>query len=420
MCLVTGTLLALLAGPAWAQDSGGGTDRRSFVNVVEVSGLLDPVLVDFLNDAIDESERSGAEALVVQLDSRGSVVSDDVLGALVYRIGHASVPVAVWVGPSGSRAVGGSAYLVTEAPLAGMAPKTKLGRAPAFPPFTLPAPLREEAVGPDEAGDIGVTVANEEEAATLGTFIAALDGKEAAGRTVETATFEDVDEGPPEATLTVQARLAKLGLLPRLMHTVASPPVAYLLLIIGLGLLVFELFTAGIGIAGVVGAGCLVLAGYGLDVLPVSRWGLVLILLGMFGYAVDVQTGVPRFWTAVGTVAFVSGTFLLYDGIALPWLAFVVGIAGMLLAMLAGMPAMVRSRFSTPTIGRESMVGELGTATADVRPEGVVQVRDSLWRARTNRATPIAAGDAVRVVGIDGLLLEVEPEEGGARDYRSH
>jgi membrane-bound serine protease (ClpP class) len=86
--------------------------------------------------------------------------------------------------------------------------------------------------------------------------------------------------------------------------------------------------------------------------------------------------------------------------------------------MLGGMPSIVRSRFSTPTIGREQMIGEMGEAVQDVRPDGVVRVRDALWKAHTNRATPIAEGDRVRVVGIDGLMLEVEPEEGGARDYR--
>jgi membrane-bound serine protease (ClpP class) len=78
----------------------------------------------------------------------------------------------------------------------------------------------------------------------------------------------------------------------------------------------------------------------------------------------------------------------------------------------------VRSRFSTPTIGREGMIGEMGEAVRAVAPEGVVRVREALWRAFTNRATPIAQGDPVRVVGIQGTLLEVEPEEGGARDYR--
>ena len=79
---------------------------------------------------------------------------------------------------------------------------------------------------------------------------------------------------------------------------------------------------------------------------------------------------------------------------------------------------MVRSRFSTPTLGREWMVGEMGQARTAISPDGVVVIRDAPWRARTNRATPIAKDDPVRVVAIEGLVLEVEPEEGGAQDYR--
>jgi membrane-bound serine protease (ClpP class) len=84
--------------------------------------------------------------------------------------------------------------------------------------------------------------------------------------------------------------------------------------------------------------------------------------------------------------------------------------------MIAGLPTLIRTRFSTPTIGRESLVGEMGVALGPVGPEGTVEVRGVPWRARTNRATPIAVGDPIRVVSIDGLLLEVEPETGGARD----
>ena len=94
------------------------------------------------------------------------------------------------------------------------------------------------------------------------------------------------------------------------------------------------------------------------------------------------------------------------------------GIGGTALAMLAGMPAMVRTRFSTPTIGREWMIGEQGEAVSSVDPDGVVRIRGALWRARTNRATPIGVDDAVRVVEVQGLLLEVEPLEGAAVDYR--
>jgi membrane-bound serine protease (ClpP class) len=209
-----------------------------------------------------------------------------------------------------------------------------------------------------------------------------------------------------------------VSLLSQLFHTVASPAVAYLLLAVGLALIVFELFTAGVGVAGVVGAGSFILAGYGLGVLPIRWWGVALICLSMLAFAIDVQTGVPRFWTAAGFVMFVVGSFTIYDGYSLSWVTLLVAFVGVGLTFLAGMPSMVRTRFSTPTIGREWMVGELGRAVTAVSPDGVVQIRDALWRASTNRATPIEELDRVRVIGIDGLVLEVEPEEGGARDYR--
>jgi membrane-bound serine protease (ClpP class) len=206
--------------------------------------------------------------------------------------------------------------------------------------------------------------------------------------------------------------------LSQLFHTVASPAVAYLLLAVGLALIVFELFTAGVGVAGVVGAGSFMLAGYGLGVLPIRWWGVALIGLSMVAFAIDVQTGVPRFWTAAGFVMFVVGSFTIYDGLSLSWITLGVAFIGVLLTFLAGMPSMVRTRFSTPTIGREWMVGEMGRAVTAVSPDGVVQIHDALWRASTNRATPIDELDRVRVVGIDGLVLEVEPEEGAAKDYR--
>jgi membrane-bound serine protease (ClpP class) len=118
-------------------------------------------------------------------------------------------------------------------------------------------------------------------------------------------------------------------------------------------------------------------------------------------------------------VAYAVGSLLLFDDpVSLGWLPLVAGVVAMVLMMLAGLPATIRSRFSTPTIGRSSMVGELGHAVADVTPDGVVRVREALWPAFANRSTPIGAGDVVRVVAIDGTRLEVEPEVGGARDHR--
>jgi membrane-bound serine protease (ClpP class) len=197
--------------------------------------------------------------------------------------------------------------------------------------------------------------------------------------------------------------------------------VAYFLFLAGLALIVFEFFSVGIGVAGLVGAAALIGGCFGFSHLPMTPWAVGLLMLGILGMSIDVQAGTLGPWTFIGAGALVAGSIWLYGGSSLldpSWWVLVVVITGTVVFMVAAMPAMVRSRFSTPTIGRDELVGEMGRAEADVDPDGVVRIRDALWRARTNRATPIHAGDAVRVVSIEGVVLEVEPESGGARDHR--
>jgi membrane-bound serine protease (ClpP class) len=146
-------------------------------------------------------------------------------------------------------------------------------------------------------------------------------------------------------------------------------------------------------------------------------------VLAFAAFAIDVQVGIPRFWTGVGVVLVTAGSLVLYEplpgtSMGVGWLTMLVGIGGTMLTFIVGMPSMTRTRFATPTIGREWMIGEMGTAVGEIAPEGVVTVANARWRARTNRATPVPAGAEVRVVAIDGVTLEVEPAEGGARDYR--
>jgi membrane-bound serine protease (ClpP class) len=150
---------------------------------------------------------------------------------------------------------------------------------------------------------------------------------------------------------------------------------------------------------------------------------VALLVLAMVAFAIDVQVGIPRFWTGVGIALTAVGSLWLFEPLAgtslrLGWLTLLVGIGGCALTFIVGMPSMVRTRFATPTIGREWMIGSMGAAVGDIDPDGVVLVEGSRWRARTNRATPVKNGDRVRVVAIDGVTLEVEPEEGAARDYR--
>jgi membrane-bound serine protease (ClpP class) len=402
--------VALTAAPGPA-DASAPTGSSGAVDVIEVSGRIDPIEVDFVKRSISAAADDGDEVLVVQLDSGGALVDRSELDVLAFRIAHSRVPVAVWVGPSGSRAYAGAARLLDAAAVAGMAQGTHVGRDPDGP---RDSPLSvSRSMGTAEARSRGaVSVV----APTLGEFVVGLDGTEVGGRRLSTARV--VPQGRSlrrEAAGNV--RFAKLGLLERVLHGVASPQVAYLMLVVGLLLVVFEFFTAGVGLAGAVGAGALVLAAYGLAVLPTSALGLVLVGGGVVGLAIDVQAGAPRSWTVIGTVALLVGSWRLFPGgLALSWLTIALVVGGAVLLMVAGMASMLRARFSTPTIGREAMVGRMGEATTGIDPEGMVRLGGGLWRARTNRATPITTGDPVRVVAIDGLLLEVEPESGGARD----
>jgi membrane-bound serine protease (ClpP class) len=396
------------------------------VDVYTSTGLIDPVLARGLTDSIDRANQTDrscagdngpiacrAIALIWQMDSDGAVISDADLLALMARMRASAVPVNIWIGPSGAQLTGKAALLATSASIVGMAPGTQLGLdgrvTPELVDATRASALRsvpDAVISAQQGQDQGITKAP---APTLGDFAVNVPGFQ---------TKEVTQNGETRREPVTVVQFSTLPLIGQLMHTVASPPVAYLLFTIGTALLVFELFTAGVGVAGVVGAVMFVLSCYGLAVLPIHWWGLGLLVVAMIAFAIDVQTGVPRFWTAAGVVAYVVGSLTLYDGVWMGWIAFGAGVIGVLLAFLSGMPSMVRTRFSTPTIGREWMIGELGRAVTPIAPDGVVQIKGALWRAYTNRATPVEELDRVRVIGIEGLVLEVEPEEGGARDYR--
>lgn len=394
---VLGAVLVVggLASVALAQD---GADPGQ-VDVLETAGYLDPVLVDFISSSIAEAEAEDAVAVVLQLNSPGSVVSDEELTALATQIDEATVPVTVWIGPSGSRAYGGAAEIAAVADEIGMAPGTDLGevgdqRLPeAMFGEVFDGALDDRSVDDEVAVDEGYA---DRLAPTVGLFVNDLDGFE-----TEVADGGDVEP-------VTETRFRQLPLGSQLFHTAASPAVAYLFFVLGLGLIIFELYTAGVGVAGVLAAGLFVFGCYGLAVLPARGWAVGLLVLAMGAFCVDIQTGVPRFWTGVGFVSFAVGTFWLYDGPTLSWITLVGVFVSLAFAVLAGMPAMVRTRFSTPTIGREWMIGEAGEAVTAVAPDGTVRVQDALWRARTNRATPLAAGEPVVVAGLDGLVLEVE------------
>jgi membrane-bound serine protease (ClpP class) len=377
----------------------------SFVDIIEVAGRIDPVTADFVTRSLKKAKLDGAQVVVVQLNSPGSLLSDSETAELVAALTEpGQVPVAMWVGPSGARARGGAVDLLGAADFVGVGSDVEI------------EPFGSEPLNAKQA--IGIELADIE-APVLVDFIGQLDGRTIDGQVLDTANDPtDGDDGRQVAAVRT-VRFQRLGLLAQLLHNMTNPGIVFLMLTIGLALAVFEFYTGGVGMAGFIAVVCAGLGAYGLGVLPTRPVGAVLVVGSFLAFAIDVQAGQARFWTGVATVALAAGSRVLFsDGVSVPlwWAAIVVVM--IVVFMVAGMPTMIRTRFATPTIGRESMIGELGIARTDVSPDGVVEVKGAPWRARTNRATPILAGAQLRVAALDGLVLEVEPLEGAAKDHR--
>ena len=399
-----------LVAASFCAVAGAQTVSGSRIDVVQVNGLIDPSNAALIRSSVRDAERAHSTVVVFQMDASGAVDVD--VNALLRDFTHSTVPVTVWVGPSGGRARGAAALLARSASFAAIASGARLGSVDPIryddTGFKIDAPLKN------------VTA----KAPTLIDFIGLLDGRtlQTANGPVKVSTMKVVEQdGAKTREPNGEVHFRKLGLGAQLAHTLNAPWVAYFMFVAGLALIVFEFFSVGVGVAGFVGAIALLGACFGFSHLPVAPWAVALLLLGIFGMAIDVQAGTLGPWSFIGSGALVAGSIWLFGGSSRldpTWWVLVVVIGSTVVFMLSGMTAMVRSRFSTPTIGREDLVGEMGLAEADVDPDGVVRIRDALWRARTNRATPIHAGDAVRVVSIEGVVLEVEPETGGARDHR--
>jgi membrane-bound serine protease (ClpP class) len=429
VAIVSATMSLAPGGAAAQSDSTTEDVVAAPVDVLQVNGLFDNIVVAAIGDAIERAETDGSQALILQVDARGAVVSDESMAGLMAKIDAANVPIGVWVGPTGARLYGAPAQILAVADVTGMAPGARVGNVgspiSAFELGPALTALKSQTVGLADARDLDVFQQriSDEGVATILNMLDALDGYEENGVIIDTTVEVVTDSGTVQRETIAAARFAKLGLIDQLFHTAASPEVTLLMLLIGMALLIFEFFTAGIGIAGVVGAFCTVMACYGLVELPARPWAVALLVLAMLAFAVDVQVGIPRFWTGVGIMFTIVGSFWLFESVGETslrpsWLSLIAGIGGVMLTFIVGMPSMTRTRFATPTVGREWMLGAEGVAVTDVNPDGIVRVGEGEWRARTNRATPLAAGEPLLVAAIDGVVLEVEPMEGAAKDYR--
>ncbi len=440
------------------------------VLVLELHDAIGPASADYLIRGIAKAKEAGAPLVVIKLDTPGGL--DTAMRQIIQAILASPVPVAVYVSPEGARAASAGTYILYAAHIAAMAPATTLGAAT---PVAIGMPGMERKPPADDKGDKpgggkgeakkddpkkgdpkasappmapadAMTAKQVHDASAFIRGLAQQRGRNAewAERAVREAVSLTASEALREKVIDVVARdvpdllaqidgrtvrvqsgdvkLATRGLsfetvLPdwrqRLLSVIANPSFAMILMMIGIYGLMYEFSSPGFGVPGTVGAICLLLALFALQLLPTNYAGLALILLGMALLAAEVLA--PSFGVlgVGGIVAFIAGGLLLFDrdipGLGVP-LPLIFGLAASSAAVvLLGGGMALRARRRPVVSGQEEMIGALGEVLA-VTEDGVwARVHGELWKVHSPAA--LAPGQRVRVVALRGLTLEVRAED---------
>jgi membrane-bound serine protease (ClpP class) len=408
------------------------------VVLLEVAGTIDPALGRYVTRGLEEARALQAAAVVIQLDTPGGL--DGSMRKIVQAILNSPVPVIVYVAPAGARAASAGAFITLSAHLSAMAPGTNIGAA--HPVQIGPggaeggkADTMTEKITNDAAAYIHsiVEIRGRDAAWAQGLVRQSLsysaeDAKKAGGVDFIAKDLEDLfsqAEGQEVRTVFGLTRLSfkdrpqkRIGpsVVEKGLHELAHPNLAYILLLLGIYGLIYELATPGTVFPGVVGAILLVLALAALETLQVNWAGLFLILLSILFFIADIK--LPGFGalTVGGVIAFALGSMMLFPqgrwpGFKIPWATILTATGTTAAFFLFIVGAALRALKRKVVSGAEGLIGAVGTARTDLKPEGLVHVQGEDWKARAS--APVPKGGQIKVVKLEGLTVYVEEIKGG-------
>ncbi len=414
-------ILALSTQPALA-----GQDT---VYIIEVADAIGPATAEFIKSGIKTAEENEAACIIIELDTPGGLAES--MRTIVQQILASQVPVVVFVAPGGARAASAGVMITMAADIAAMAPGTNIGAA---------HPVG--VGGKDIDGKMSEKVINDMVAQAKS--VAEKRGRNA--KWVEDAIRESVSVTETEALKEniidlVAADTADLirqlngrvvkdkGVLKldnvkrvvleetlrtKILKTISNPNIAYILMMIGLAGLYFELSHPGAIFPGVIGGIALILAFFALQTLPVNYAGILLIVLAIIFFIMEMKITSYGLLSVAGVVSLLLGSLMLFEGttpdmelslqVLLPTIILISGF------FVAVASLVFRAQMSKPTTGSMGLVGEVGVVKKALTPEGKVFVHGELWNARAQAA--VEENVKVRVLKVDNLILEVEPVDG--------
>src|SRR5262245_2152503 len=419
--------VAILVGLAVLLPLAPAASAARPVCLIEMDSAITPVTVRLLITALERAQSENAQALIIQLNTPGGLERS--MRSMVQSILGAPIPVIVYVAPTGARAASAGVFITMAAHVDAMAPATNIGAA------------HPVAVG--GTMDKEMTKKVENDAAAFARTIATERGRNAewaerAVRSSVSATEREavklkvvdlIADNVSDLLAKVDGRVVKTSKGSVALHTreavvkrievrfrdrflalISDPNVAYILMMVGMLGLFFELSTPGAILPGVIGGISLILAFFAFQSLPVNWAGLLLILFGLVLLVADIKVASHGVLTIGGIVAMLLGSLMLYDvpqsGLSISWLVIVPTVGATAGLVIVAVSMGLRALGRPPTTGATGMVGHVGVVKKALDPEGQVLVDGELWQAET-RDGPVPVGDNVQIVSVDGLTLTV-------------
>lgn len=437
---VPAAVALLLAGTLVAQ-----AESQPPVDVIPLHAAINPITANFVEHGIRQAQDDRAAAAIIEMDTPGGL--DTSMRQIVRAMTSSSVPVVVFVGPSGARAGSAGVFITMASDLAAMAPNTNIGAAHPVGlggfPGTQPQPSASGQPAPAQSdGDVEATKVLNDSVAYIRSLAEShgrnADWAEKAVResvsvtstqALEQHTVElqansvpdlltkldgRVVKRPDGTTMTLRtagASVSRLEMSPfeDLMTYIADPTLSYLLMLVGVYGLIFELSTPGAILPGVLGGLALLLGLLSLGALPVNYAGLGLIGFSVLLFIADVKMPTHGILTAGGVISFVLGSLALFNtgqtdtGVALPVIALFTALTALFFTVIVRLG--VRARKAPPQTGSYELLGKIGEVAADLNPTGRIHVNGEWWNARSDE--PLPAGTKVEVLAVDGLSLKV-------------